>query len=263
MPNPPNPHHRPGAPGPAGARTAPMAPPKDLRAQFNLAPVPSGVEQIAGLVKSKDTASMEEITRIIKRDQAVTQRCMITAYPKADLRENATLSMATTRLGLSRVISLIVADLLQLSIVETFTTMVGLEMKSEDPAQMPTPPSGFIMGSARFTGRATGDVLLAFPHAFARFIAAQLLGGDPAAKWAPETLSDALGELVNIVTGNLQSRLADAGLPSEMGLPAVKETTLFPTVTILGGTSDRFYYRNGQHHLGVNLCISPFSKGPA
>ena len=76
------------------------------------------------------------------------------------------------------------------------------------------------------------------------------------------TINDALGELVNIVTGNLQSRLADAGLPSEMGLPEVKQAAVFPSVTILGGTSDRFYYRNANHHLGVNLCISPFSKGP-
>jgi CheY-specific phosphatase CheX len=250
-------------PQPHPNRTTPMAPPKDLRAQFNLAPVPGGVDQIAGLVKGKETASMEEITRIINRDKAVTQRCMMTAYPKAAAREGATLSMATTRLGLSRVISLIVADLLQLSVVETFSTMIGLEMKSDDPAQMPVPPGGFIIGSARFTGRATCDVLLAFPHAFGRFITAHLLDGAPADKWPAETIHDALGELVNIVTGNLQSRLSDAGLPSEMGLPEVKQQAVFPTVTILGGTSDRFYYRNGGHHLGVNLCISPFSKGPA
>jgi CheY-specific phosphatase CheX len=239
-----------------------MAPPKDLRAQFKLAPAPGGVEQIAGLVKGTNS-EMREITRIINRDAAVTQRCMMTAYPKAEMRENATLDMATTRLGLSRVISLIVGDLLQQSIVETFVTMIGLEMTAEDPTQMPTPPGGLIIGSARFTGRATGDVLLAFPQDFARFATAQVLGGSPTDKWEAETINDAIGELVNIVTGNLQSRLTDAGLPSEMGLPTVKLQSVFPTVTILGGSSDRFYFRNGrQHHLGVNLCISPFSKGP-
>ncbi len=240
----------------------PMAPKKDLRAHFKLTPVPGGVEQIAGLVRGKDSASMHEITNIINRDKAVTQRCMLTAYPKATAREGATLSMATTRLGLSRVISLIVADLLQLTVVDTFQTMLSLDMKSEDPAQMQLPPGGFLMGSARFTGRATGDVLLAFPPAFARHVTAHLLGGHPDEKWPPETISDTVGELVNIVTGNLQSRLVDAGLPSEMGLPEVKQAVVFPTMTILGGTTDRFYYRGGQHHLGVNLCISPFSKGP-
>ena len=255
MPNPLPPKNR-----PASLRTAPMAPPKDLRAQYKLAPVPGGVEQIAGLVHGKDNSEMREITRIINRDLAVTQRCMITAYPKPEMRENATLDMATTRLGLSRVISLIVADLLQQAVVETFNTMIGLEMTTEDPTKMPVPPGGFIIGSARFNGRATGDVLLAFPLAFGRFITAQLLGGSPDEKWPVESIHDALGELVNIVTGNLQSRLADAGLPSEMGLPSVKQQSLFPTVTILGGTSDRFYFRNGDHDLGVNLCISPFSK---
>ncbi len=258
MPNPQFPNNRPSA-----LRTTPLAPPKDLRAQYNLAPVPGGVDQIAGIVKGKEDADMREITRIIDRDQAVTQRCMITAYPKAEARANATLDMATTRLGLSRVISLIVADLLQLAIVDTFKTMVGLEMAAEDPKQMPEPPGGFIICSARFTGRATGDVLLAFPQPFGRYITAQLLGGSPNDKWEAATIHDALGELVNIVTGNLQSRLADAGLPSEMGLPTVKLQSVFPTVTILGGSSDRFYFRNTGHHLGVNLCISPFSKGKA
>ncbi|HEX4140641.1 MAG TPA: chemotaxis protein CheX [Candidatus Methylacidiphilales bacterium] len=256
MPNPLPPKNR-----PAALRTSPMAPPKDLRAQFKLAPVPSGVEQIAGLVNGKES-EMREITRIINRDQAVTQRCMLTAYPKEELRANATLDMATTRLGLSRVISFIVADLLQQSVIETFNTMIGIELQSEDPAKMPAPKGNLIIGSARFTGRATGDVLLAFPQPFGRLITAQLLGGSPEDAWPVESIHDALGELVNIVTGNLQSRLADAGLPSEMGLPTVKQQSVFPTVTILGGTSDRFYFRNGEYDLGVNLCISPFSKGP-
>jgi CheY-specific phosphatase CheX len=249
-------------PQPQNHRIPPPAPPKDLRAQFKLAPVPGGVEQIAGIVKGKDTASIDQITRIINRDRQVTQRCMITAYPKADARENATLEMATTRLGLSRVISLIVADLLQQSVVETFATMAGLDLKQEDPSQMPLPPGGLLIGSVRFTGRATGDVLLAFPHDFSRFLAMTLLGGSLNDRYQPETINDAVGELVNIVTGNLQSRLSDAGLPSEMGLPEVKFQPIFPSVTILGGSSDRFYFRQANHHLGVNLCISPFSKGP-
>ena len=160
MPNPQPSNKRPSA------LRAPLAPPKDLRAQYNLAPVPGGVDQIAGLVKGKDNSEMREITRIINRDHAVTQRCMMTAYPKPEMRENATLDMATTRLGLSRVISLIVADLLQQTVAETFTTMIGLDMTSEEPSKMPAPPGGFIIGSARFNGRATGDVLLAFPPAF-------------------------------------------------------------------------------------------------
>jgi CheY-specific phosphatase CheX len=255
MPNPfPRPNNR-----PSPLRTAPMSPPKDLRAQYNLAPVPGGVGQISDIVKGKDDADMREITRVIKRDTAVTQRCMITAYPKQELRDNATLDMATTRLGLSRVISLIVGDLLQASVVETFSTMIGIELQAEDPTQMPEPKSGYFIGSARFTGRATGDVLLAFPQEFGRFVTAQVLGAD---QFEPEAIFDALGELVNIVTGNLQSRLADANLPSEMGLPIVKQQSVFPTVTILGGSSDRFYFKNGEHNLGVNLCISPFSKGP-
>jgi CheY-specific phosphatase CheX len=253
----PNPQPNPNRPT---ARTAPTAPPKDLRAQYNLAPVPSSVDQIAGLVKGTNS-EMREITRIINRDTAVTQRCMITAYPKAEMRENATLDMATTRLGLGRVISLIVGDLLQQAVIETFRTMVGLEMTSEDPVTMPTAPTYFI-GTARFKGRASGDVLLAFPPPFERFVTAQILGGSPQDKWEIETIHDTLGELVNIVTGNLQSRLTDAGLPSDMGLPVVKQQTVFPTVTILGGSSDRFYFVSGEHSLGVNLCISPFAKEP-
>jgi hypothetical protein len=78
-------------------------------------------------------------------------------------------------------------------------------------------------------------------------------------RWPSDVLYDAIGEVVNVITGNLQSRLCDAGLPAEVELPEVAFRPTFASITILGGSSDRFLFRQGTHYLGVNLCIAPFA----
>ena len=83
-------------------------------------------------------------------------------------------------------------------------------------------------GSVRFTGETTGHVSLAFSAGTGLIIASQLLGGGDAGEHSREAINDAIGELVNIVTGNLQSKLSDAGLKSEVGLPEVSFRNYLP-----------------------------------
>ena len=70
------------------------------------------MQKIAGLAKGRESASMDEITEIISTDSGVTQRLMSMAYPKTAARLGATVQMATSRLGVNRVIVVMVGDLL-------------------------------------------------------------------------------------------------------------------------------------------------------
>jgi hypothetical protein len=79
-------------------------------------------------------------------------------------------------------------------------------------------------------------------------------------KHPPDVINDVIGEIVNIVTGNLQSRLCDAGFPSEVGLPEVKYQSSLPNDTVPGGCSDQFFFRQGMYSLAVNLSIDPQSS---
>jgi CheY-specific phosphatase CheX len=247
-------------PDPNNFRTGQLPQINELRKRYSLAPVPSNVEKIAGIVDGREKATMQQITRIFDGDIQMSQRLMIAAYPKVAMRETATVQMATSRLGLNRVVQMLVGDLLTQAVVETFQTMVSIPLETDNGAKFPPARDGQLMGSVKFKGKANGEVTLAFSPFLGVLMTAQVLGGNIDDKYEQEVINDAVGEIVNIITGNLQSRLCDAGLTSEVSLPEVKIQTVFPTVTVLGGSSERFYFRFGTYYLGVNLCIAPFGN---
>jgi CheY-specific phosphatase CheX len=236
---------------------SPKKGPVDLRAKYQLTPQPANVEKIAGLVKGRASASMEEITEIISTASGVTQRLMKLAYPKQQARLGATVQMATSRLGVNRVIVVMVSDLLTQAVIETFQTMLAMELELEDASSMPLAEHGFLTGTVRFVGEAQGEVTLAFSPHLSLQLAATLLGSDMDAEHPPEAINDAIGELVNIVTGNLQSKLCDANLPSEVGLPEVKYQAILPKEAVSGGSLDEFFFRYGMHTIAVTLSIDP------
>ena len=233
------------------------APAVDLRAKYQLAPQPANVAKISGLVNGRENASMDEITEIIKSDSGVTQRLLSLAYPKQQARLGATVQMATARLGVNRVIVVLVCDLLNKAVVETFQTMAEMELKTAEVQNFCLTDHGYLTGSVRFAGEANGQVTLAFSPHLSMLITAKLVGGAMGDDATVGVMNDTIGELVNIVTGNLQSKLSDAGLPSEVALPEVKYLHSLPKDPGTGGSFDEFYFRNGTHLLVVQLSIDP------
>jgi CheY-specific phosphatase CheX len=242
---------------PLGASKPPANNPVDLRAKYQLAPQPANVQKIAGLAKGRESATMEEITEIISSASGVTQRLMTLAYPRQTARLGATVQMATSRLGVNKVIVVMVGDLLSKAVMETFETMVGMNLEVADPSTIGPTEHSYLTGTVRFTGQNNGQVTLAFSPHLSLVIATTLLGGDMDEEHAPETINDTIGELVNIVTGNLQSKLCDADLQSDVGLPVVKFEATLPSGTVEGGSFDQFFFRCGMHMLAVSLSIDP------
>jgi CheY-specific phosphatase CheX len=241
------------------ARGLPASPANDLRAKYNLGPQPIGVQKISGLVKGRASASMEEITEIINTDSGITQRLISQAYPRQAARLGATVQMATSRLGINRVIVVMVGDLLTKAIIETFSTMAGMDLQLLNSATMSLGDHGYLTGTVRFDGETTGQVTIAFSPIFSMGVAAHLLGSSLDDELSPEAINDVIGELVNIITGNLQSKLSDSGLPSTVGLPQVAFQSALRKEAVSGGSSDFFYFSHGVHTLVANLSIDPSS----
>jgi CheY-specific phosphatase CheX len=229
--------------------------PQDLREKFQLAPQPESVSKIAGLVNGRANASMDEIAKIINsEDHSVTQRLITLAYPRANARIGATVQMATSRLGVNKVIVVMVGDLLTQSVLETFETM--LSMPLEKDASAISLDDGYLVGTVKFTGQTNGKVTLAFSPHFSMVLAAHLLETNLGDELAPEAINDVIGEIANVITGNLQSRLSDAGMPSEVSLPEVR----FQSSLSKEGIADQFYFRHGLHTLIVQLTIDPSAQ---
>ena len=239
---------------------APIKAAPDLRAKFNLPAQAPGVAKIASLVDGREKASMDEITDILKTETGVTQRLISLAYPRKDARLGATVQMATSRLGVNRVIVVLVGELLTKAVIETFETMLAMPMELEENSAGSQVEHGYLAGSVRFSGKAEGMVTLAFSPHFSLTVAGHLLGGNLDDEYPPEAINDVIGELVNIVTGNMQSKLCDAGLTSEVGLPVVTFQRKLPEEAVAGGSMDHFFFRHGLHTLAVCLSLDPSAQ---
>ena len=86
----------------------------------------------------------------------------------------------------------------------------------------PPPDAPFIVGRVRIHGSWEGAVTLACASPLARRAAGALLEVAPEAV-SGEEVRDALGELTNIIVGNVKALLP---APSRMSIPAVRECAL-------------------------------------
>ncbi|MEZ4331016.1 MAG: chemotaxis protein CheX [Myxococcota bacterium] len=82
-----------------------------------------------------------------------------------------------------------------------------------------TPIEWDLCSEVRIQGAWNGSVSLAFPRETAERIAAGMLDAKPG-ELADEEVRDAVGEMANILAGNLKAMLPQ---PSSLGLPAIHD----------------------------------------
>lgn len=106
---------------------------------------------------------------------------------------------------------------------EIFSTMLTMEITSvEDLPDEIEPPlrlSG-VTGQVSLAGKFNGSVYLNFPEEFSKVCACNILGSTPQTIAADE-VNDVIGELTNMVTGSLKSKMTDRGFNCQLSVPSV------------------------------------------
>ncbi|MFZ5807449.1 MAG: chemotaxis protein CheX [Verrucomicrobiota bacterium] len=93
----------------------------------------------------------------------------------------------------------------------------------EDKVALPVSISG-ISGSVSFAGKMNGVLYLNFSDETARKCAAHILGSDSKSISEAE-ICDVIGELTNMVTGNLKSKMTDKGFNCTLSIPSVLKSS--------------------------------------
>ncbi len=102
-----------------------------------------------------------------------------------------------------------------------WATMLGLEAKANMPLNGVRPRLTTLTGCIQITGAWQGAIKLECSGNVARRVAAIMFMTD-ACDVTPDQINDALGELTNIVGGNIKALLPE---PSQLSMPAVTEGT--------------------------------------
>jgi chemotaxis protein CheX len=141
------------------------------------------------------------------------------------------------------------------AVKRVFQSMVSREISAEPPSPLTADPQGEVMGSVGFIGEATGVVYIHSGMSFARTITSRLLGIPETEVDTGEMLTDAIGELTNMVVGYVKSRLCDAGFTCTLTIPSVVRGHQLKVQGASQVTRRMIGFRDGQQHLLVEILL--------
>jgi len=107
------------------------------------------------------------------------------------------------------------------AIKNVFATMVSMDVVLADNGQPKINGGDLIVGTVSFAGNVMGSINIHVSKDFARSITAALLGMDAEEIEADEEIHDVIGELCNMVGGDLSSRFCNSGMPCKLSIPSI------------------------------------------
>ena len=148
-------------------------------------------------------------------------------------------------------------QIITFTVREVFKTMLNLSVEQEVSAPESATGEHQIASSVGFVGHLNGVVYLYCGCAFAGRITSHLLGLGEDETPAPEMVNDAMGEMANMVVGNLKSRLADRGMPCVLTIPSVFRGDHFAFCSVSPARRQIFYFRCDNSPLVVEVVVKP------
>ncbi len=107
------------------------------------------------------------------------------------------------------------------SVTEVFDTMLSMEVQFIEQLHQSYLYGQRILGSVNLVGPLMGIVNIQISQEFSRLITSAMLGIEEDEIESVDEIKDVVGEVCNMVGGNLKSNLCDAGLICELSTPAL------------------------------------------
>jgi flagellar motor switch protein FliN len=141
------------------------------------------------------------------------------------------------------------------AIIEVFDTMFSATLEHTDSVTSESLEGVRNVGSVSFDGDVTGMVSIHFSEMLAREMAAKKLGMEIDEIGSDEEVRDMLGEVGNIVGGNLKSSFTDAGLTCVLSPPSFTTGTDFEIEALNMEIYERFAFKCNGSIVFVELGV--------
>jgi len=141
------------------------------------------------------------------------------------------------------------------SVHEVFDTMLSMDVEASDKVLQPNGDGRRIVGSVGIAGKIIGNVSIHVNEEFARLIAAAMLGIETDEIEKDEEIFDVIGELSNMIGGDLKSHFCDAGLTCELSIPSITSGSDFQTETKCWTRHESFVFRNEENLALVEVFV--------
>jgi chemotaxis protein CheX len=146
------------------------------------------------------------------------------------------------------------------AIGHVFRTMLNMEIVKLEGQGLNTDGQEHVAGAVGFIGRFTGVIYLYTEQTFARTLTGSLLGLGETEIGGDEMVNDAMGEMANMVGGQVKSTLNDRGMPCVLTIPSIVRGKNF-TIEPMSSTERRLlcFGSQGQKFF-VELFVKPSTE---
>ena len=143
------------------------------------------------------------------------------------------------------------------SIKEVFATMFSMEVDVFNGEQQGIDEGNRIVGSVSFAGDVMGNVNIHVTDVFARQMTAAMLDMEVSEIKGEEEVHDVIGELCNMIGGDLKSRLCDFGLPCKLSIPSIACGNNFTVRSKGWASKERLSFQHEGHTALVEVYMKP------
>lgn len=141
------------------------------------------------------------------------------------------------------------------SIVETFETMLSLDLSKVGKVTDPGLNDQRMVGVVHYAGEVVGNLSIHVSQELAALITTSMLGVEAKELHGEEEIKDVLGELTNIVSGNLKSDFLNADLSCVISTPNITRGSDFKIEPSKMGLSHQWVFRHKDHEIVIEIAI--------
>lgn len=140
------------------------------------------------------------------------------------------------------------------TLIETFDAMMSMDLERVDDGGSHGSGESRMVGAIYFAGEVDGVMSFDLSGTFARMVTAAMLGIAADDIKSTEEIKDVIGELANIVAGNLKTEFLDAGLTCVISTPSITSGSDFKIDPVDIAPPLKYAFRHQDHHVRVEFC---------
>lgn len=141
------------------------------------------------------------------------------------------------------------------TLIEMFELMLSMKLETCDAANDLMSQGDRFVASVNFAGDVVGVVSIIVGRAFARIITGKMIDRPLEEVQDDEEIKDVVGEMCNIVGGNLKGGFSDSGLLCEISHPSITTGDNFKIEVLNMARYERFSFRFYDHDIFVEVCV--------
>ncbi len=130
---------------------------------------------------------------------------------------------------------------------EVFETMLSMELGEIDAIKQLPADTCQVVGSVSMAGTVSGTVNIYVGDLFAKVITADMLGMELDEVDSDEEIHDVIGELSNMIGGDLKSRLCDAGFDCSLSIPSITSGRDFAIESKGWAVNEQVFFEYQEH----------------